>query len=154
MHWQQPTAFKINTYELPVVWETPDLVSSLYDYTMSRLPQDEVDNAEDERPQTRDRKKGAGGSTESHKSVLLLQILAAADYFTTNATLMENVPPVHADIILDPYLFNVLPQSLASIAAYVAMLAVISFFIAKLVVSWIRSLASRSANPDESKKDR
>ena len=31
-------------------------------------------------------------------SLLFLQVFAAADYFTTNKTLMQNVPPVNVDI--------------------------------------------------------
>ncbi len=31
-------------------------------------------------------------------SILFLRISSAADYFSTNETLMRNVPPVHVDI--------------------------------------------------------
>lgn len=36
--------------------------------------------------------------TRQPDSLLLLQVFAAADYFTTNKTLMQNVPPVNVDI--------------------------------------------------------
>jgi hypothetical protein len=70
-------------------------------------------------------------------SALFLQIYAAADYYTMNRTLMENVPPVFVDIILDPYIFNILPRSLVPTIAYVILLAVGSWYISKYVMEWI-----------------
>lgn len=54
---------------------------------------------------------------------------SAADFFTTNATLMQNPPQVDVDIILDPYVANIFPQSLLPTAAYILVLAVIAFFV-------------------------
>jgi hypothetical protein len=73
-------------------------------------------------------------------SILLLQIQAAADYFTMNRTLMENVPPVFVDIILDPYLFNVLPQSLAPTVVYIVLIAIGSWHLSKYISKWIQNL--------------
>jgi hypothetical protein len=78
---------------------------------------------------------------EREASVLFLQILAAADYFTTNQTLMNEVPPVLVDIILDPYIFNVLPRSLVPTVGYVVLVAVLSWFLARSISTWIRDLA-------------
>lgn len=83
------------------------------------------------------------------QSVLLLSISAAADYYTTNKTLMANVPPVLVDIILDPFIFNVFPRSLIPTAAYVAIVAIGSFFIAQFVSKWLGGLAKT----DIQKKD-
>ena len=58
-----------------------------------------------------------------------------------NRTLMENVPPVFVDIILDPYLFNVLPRSLAPTVAYIILLAIGSWYLSKYISRWIQSLA-------------
>ena len=74
--------------------------------------------------------------------MLFLRILAAADYFTTDAALMSNVPAVDVDIILDPFLLNALPRSLAGTACYIAMVAVVAFFLARRIASWIQGVAS------------
>lgn len=39
-----------------------------------------------------------GNASGQANSILLLQVLAAADFFTTNATLMSSPPPVLVDI--------------------------------------------------------
>jgi len=57
-------------------------------------------------------------------STLFLRVFAAADYFTTNKTLMEQVPPVYVDIILDPFIFNIFPRSLVPTAAYIMLIAI------------------------------
>lgn len=41
---------------------------------------------------------------------------------------MQHPPSVDVDIILDPYLANVFPQSLLPTAAYIVLLAVAAFF--------------------------
>jgi hypothetical protein len=70
-----------------------------------------------------------GISGESRVSLLFLRIFAAADYYTLDKSLMENVPPVLVDIILDPYLLNVFPKSLLPTAAYILVVAIASWFI-------------------------
>lgn len=62
---------------------------------------------------------------------------------------MENVPPVYVDIILDPYLFNVLPRSLVPTAVYIILLAIGSGFIAKYVSRWIQSLPSKDVGSEK-----
>jgi hypothetical protein len=69
----------------------------------------------------------------SQKSILLLQIFAAADYFSLNKTLMSDVPPVLVDIILDPYLLNIFPKSLVPTAGYLIVLAVGAWFISGVI---------------------
>jgi hypothetical protein len=54
---------------------------------------------------------------------------------------MEDVPPVVVDIILDPFIFNVFPQSLTYTALYLAIVALASIFIAKFVSDWIQAVA-------------
>lgn len=44
---------------------------------------------------------------------------------------MQTVPPVLVDIILDPYVLNVLPRSLVPTAAYILVVAVASWFLSK-----------------------
>lgn len=94
-------------------------------------------------------------SRHKHKdatsSALFLQIYAAADYYTMNQTLMENVPPVLIDIILDPYIFNLLPQSLVPTIAYIILLAVGSWYISQYVMTWICKIGTEELNHE--KKD-
>ncbi|ETS78929.1 hypothetical protein PFICI_08782 [Pestalotiopsis fici W106-1] len=141
----QPTEFRINTYELSTVFETPELISELSDFSWSQQPKADDDDSETPeiiKPVSKE---------ERQASVLLLQILAAADYFTTNQTLMDEVPPVLVDIILDPFIFNVLPRSLAPTVGYVVLVAVFSWFLAKRISARIRGLAASETS--QTKKD-
>jgi hypothetical protein len=79
----------------------------------------------------------------------LLQILAAADYYTTNRTLMEHVQPVFVDIILDPYLLNVLPRSLVPTGVYLVVVAISSWILAKYIAKWLHMVG----RTEEQKKD-
>ena len=88
--------------------------------------------------------KSSSSREREETSILLLRILAAADYFTTDAALMSNVPPVDVDIILDPFLLNALPRSLAGTACYIVIVAVVAFFLARRIASWIQGLAAGS----------
>lgn len=83
------------------------------------------------------------------QSVLLLRITAAADYFTTNETLMQNVPSVLVDVILDPFTFNALPKSLEKTAVYLIILAILGWYVSGHITEWLMSIASAS----EDKKD-
>lgn len=134
----------MNHYELPIVFETPELITQLSDYSSARRPVD--DGPGQRHAETR----GKPAAAERTASVLLLQILAAADYYTTNKTLMSDVPPVYVDIILDPYVFNLLPRSLLPTIGYVVVVAVLSWFLAWRIAGWVRTVA---VEPDRSKKD-
>ncbi len=91
----------------------------------------------------------SGHAPEELHSVLLVQIYAAADYYTTNQTLMEHVPPVLVDIILDPYLLNVFPRSLVPTAAYLVILAIGGWYLAKYIAKWLQMVA----RTDQQKKN-
>lgn len=54
---------------------------------------------------------------------------------------MSNIPPVYVDIILDPFILNVLPQSLIPTVGYIIVVAIVSWFIAHQVSFWIRNVA-------------
>ncbi|KAH0537035.1 hypothetical protein FGG08_006133 [Glutinoglossum americanum] len=93
----QPTQFWLYTYTIPTVFESSTLITSLASYSESRqtLPR-AVEAAE---PVL----SGAPGSSRGPRnvelsSILFLQIFAAADYFTSNVSLMQNVPPLDVDI--------------------------------------------------------
>lgn len=114
----QPTSFTITTYPLPEVFDTPELITSLATYSESRQailsPHQSVDHHRVD---------------SALDSLLFLRVFAAADYFTTNRTLMQNVPPVNVDIILDPFLLNVLPRSLLPTGVYLIVLAVLAWYL-------------------------
>jgi len=124
----QPTTFWLDTYTIAEAFETPETISSLSSYAYARhaqLSQTEINALK------ANRFKFVSGATRS--SLLFLRVQAAADYFSPNKTLMENVPPVHVDLILDPYLFNVFPQSLIPTAAYIAIVALFALPISGLI---------------------
>jgi len=71
--------------------------------------------------------------------VLFLRVRAAADFFTTNKNLMSNPPPVDVDLILDPYVFNVFPRSLAPTAVYIIVLACTGWLVSGAIWKFLRS---------------
>lgn len=78
----------------------------------------------------------------AERSVLLLRVQSAADFFTANQTLMSSPPPVDVDIILDPYIANIFPASLVSTAIYILCLALGSWLASRVIwsaLSWSRS---------------
>lgn len=141
---KQPTAFTLDTYTLSTIFSTPSLLQSLTQHTTStQQPGDERDHQEkrSNHPLT-----AANGS-----SVLLLRVLAAADYFSHHSSLMQDPPPVLVDLILDPYLYNVLPQSLVPTVGYIVVISVVSWFVARWVSNSLVSVAG-SGDSDQAKK--
>lgn len=65
-------------------------------------------------------------------------------------TLMNEVPPVYVDVILDPYVFNLLPRSLLPTIGYIIVVAILSWSMARRISSWIQSIA---AEPSRDKKE-
>ncbi|OLN92226.1 hypothetical protein CCHL11_01622 [Colletotrichum chlorophyti] len=126
---RQPTAFTLDVFELPAVWDTPELISSLAAYAFSRQPDlDSVDAPKGSRR----------ANNEYEASLLFLRVLAAADYFTDNATLMSHVEPVSVDLILDPYLLNALPRSLLPTIGYFVVVALCAWFLSRRILVWIQ----------------
>jgi hypothetical protein len=121
------------------VLETPELLSSLAAFSKARQDPDA-----EEAP--------------SAESMLLLRVQAAASYYSLNRTLMEYPPLVDADIsmwdvvcgalglltqaVLDPFLLNILPRSLAPTAAYITVVAGASWFISAFVYRYLLSIAA------------
>lgn len=58
---------------------------------------------------------------------------------------MENVPPVYVDVILDPYISNVIPQSLVPTIAYIIVLAGGSWYLSRFINRWLNILATDEA---------
>lgn len=147
----QPTAFWLDTYSMTEAFETAELITSLTTYSYARHA--ELSQADIEALQAK-RFSSTGGADQS--SLLFLRIQAAADYFSLNKTLMESVPPVHVDLILDPYLLNVFPQSLVPTAGYIAAIAVLSWFLSgwtcRQMMAYVRRNQERRAAQPADKK--
>lgn len=150
---KQPTAFTLDTYTLGETLSNPHLLSSLAKFSEALLANapakssvkaskdnDYLYRPKDRRQPNSPRVKldahgakellsGSLTSTSEIESILFLRILAAADYYTANSTLMESVQPVKADIILDPFLLNVFPRSLVPTAIYALPVAVVVYFV-------------------------
>jgi hypothetical protein len=69
---------------------------------------------------------------------------------------MENVPPVLADIILDPFLANVFPKSLVPTACYIAVVACVAIVVARWIAGQFARVVDSLDDQDtsEGKKDR
>ncbi|KAF7585102.1 hypothetical protein BBP40_012745 [Aspergillus hancockii] len=143
----QPTAFTLTTHTLLQVIEDPPLFSSISVYSQAHLASPLTNTI----PR---RSSSIHDQAPTSDSVLFLRITAAADYFSLNKKLMENVPPVAADIILDPFLWNIFPQSLVPTACYICVVgclaAVIGWWILGQLGRLIDSMSARQ-NQDEKK---
>ncbi|EGU83899.1 hypothetical protein FOXB_05613, partial [Fusarium oxysporum f. sp. conglutinans Fo5176] len=127
----QPTGFDLGVYELDTVWQTPELIQSLASYSFSR--QDQEARLIEESTQTEGREREA--------SILLLQIKASADYFTDDAALMKDPSPVHVDLILDPYLYGIVPRSLVPAAGYLVLVGAVAWFVSRSIASKLQTIA-------------
>jgi hypothetical protein len=139
----EPTSFTMDVYELEKVWETPELVQSLAKFATSRI----LDPSSDEKPFT-----AKPSSHERRSSVLLLHIQAAADYFTHDAALMQSPPPVLVDLILDPYVANVLPRSLIPTVGYLVVVGTVTWFVAQWIARQLQSIGAATDEPTTAKK--
>ncbi|KZF20591.1 hypothetical protein L228DRAFT_269893 [Xylona heveae TC161] len=135
----QPTKFWLDTYTLNAVFDTPDLISSLATFSESRQPLPE--DLEDITPRMDALSNDKPLEIQPDSSILFLQVYAAADYVSTNKSLMEHVPFVVVDIILDPFILNVFPRSLIPTAGYLVVLAVFAWFVSGFIFKFLDNLA-------------
>ncbi|KAI9901728.1 hypothetical protein N3K66_003545 [Trichothecium roseum] len=148
----QPTSFSLDVFEVDTVWQIPQLIRSLNSFSRSRLP-DTGTPIRNEEQKLHDRRTAATYSQgEDHKSILFLRVSAAADYFTDDLALMQDPPPVLVDVILDPYLYNILPHSLMLTGVYVVLVAILSFYVARWIASYLEAVADELPSPSRSKK--
>ncbi|WPH01181.1 Hypothetical protein R9X50_00401700 [Acrodontium crateriforme] len=118
----QPTELWLDVFNITHVFDTPDLIQSLAAFSEQKVPKNPVHIDTDlQRPLVTD------------ESVLFLRLNAAADFFTTNETLMRDPPSVDSELILDPFLANIFPQSLVPTAFYITILAIGSYFLSKAI---------------------
>ncbi|KIW99007.1 uncharacterized protein Z519_00670 [Cladophialophora bantiana CBS 173.52] len=144
----QPTSFWLYTHSLDYTFATPDLLASLSEYAYARRAQLGPDDT-----QALLLRKPKVGTANTGSTFLFLQVFAAADYFSLNQTLMEMVPPVAVDVILDPYIFNILPKSLASTGLYLLAVAVGAWFLSGWIVRLLASPVAKQGQGKLNKSD-
>ncbi|KAK5703166.1 hypothetical protein LTR97_004115 [Elasticomyces elasticus] len=105
----QPTNFVLDVFNTTHVFDTPDLIQDLAAYSESQQNQRSTIKPSTEQ--------------QASESILFLRVQAAADFFTSNKTLMSSPPSVDVELVLDPYLANVFPKSLLPTAIYIVILA-------------------------------
>ncbi|KAF1982171.1 hypothetical protein K402DRAFT_340910 [Aulographum hederae CBS 113979] len=129
----QPTNFWLDTYPITTVFETPELITPLAIYSHSRTGSG-CPNPD---------RTGNQGAADYNSSLLFLHIHSAADFFTTDKSLMNDPPSVSVDIILDPYILNIFPQSLVPTAIYITVVAVLGVYLSGLLWSWLVSVTGQ-----------
>ncbi len=118
----------MDVFDLQTVMSTPDLRKSVEDYVhTTRLRPGS--------PAPSGQKEG-----ENLTSLRLLRVIASADYYTDKTELMRNPPPVLVDIILDPFLYNVLPRSLLPTGLYIVAIAIATGFVARWMVAYLKTI--------------
>lgn len=85
---KEPTDFWLDTFPVAQVFETPDLISGLAQYSGTRP----------EAACPKDVSLDPSLSDTQRSSLLFLRLHSAADYFTSNKTLMREPPLVGVDI--------------------------------------------------------
>jgi len=128
------------------VFETPALLSSLSAYAYTRYAERDEQALHELHPRPSPR-PSSSSRQQVDTTFVFLQILAAADYFSLDDSLMEHVPAVMADVILDPYLFNIFPQSLVPTTAYLVLVAGFAWFFSGRISSFILALAGHDQAP-------
>jgi len=137
---QQPTNFYLITHTLSDVLSNPELFSSLQSYAPS---------------------PSFASAFEpdylSEKPTILLRIQAQADFYTPphgpHGELMRSPQPVDADVILDPYILNVLPRSLLGTVIYITGFGIVSWFVARRIARWVEGVASGDRDGKGEKKE-
>ncbi|KAL7819755.1 hypothetical protein V8C26DRAFT_427680 [Trichoderma gracile] len=136
---KEPTEFSLDIYPLTTILSSPHLLQSLSHHTTSLSPLTPNQPPQHQQNQL----------SPNETSILLLRVLAAADYFSHHQSLMKDPPPVLVDLILDPYIYNVLPQSLVPTVCYLLVVGIASWFVARWAA---KSLAAIAASDEKEKK--
>ncbi|KAK4190200.1 hypothetical protein QBC35DRAFT_490995 [Podospora australis] len=139
----QPTTFHLTPYPLETVFDSPDLITSLNAYSSTRQPSE---------PSLLPPSAALLPPNEVQKSLLFLHILAAADFYSSDSSLMKKPPPVDVDIILDPFLLNVLPKSLLPTVCYILVVALAAIFVSGKIVRLLKGLIASSLETSDEKK--
>lgn len=65
---------------------------------------------------------------------------------------MSDPPPVLVDLILDPFVYNVLPRSLIPTVGYVIAISIVTWFVARWSVTKLRAIAVPPENVADKQK--
>ncbi|TGZ83030.1 hypothetical protein EX30DRAFT_146861 [Ascodesmis nigricans] len=134
----QPTDFWMRIYTPEEIAAERGLVESVVRYV------EDLEVVEDSRDE-------ASGEEEKGRvaSRLYLRAWAKAAYFSNDVERMEKPESVDVEIILDPFLLNVFPESLLWTARYIVAVAVFAWFCS----GWVcRLLAGLVPDQDKEKK--
>ncbi|QIX02167.1 hypothetical protein AMS68_007684 [Peltaster fructicola] len=132
----QPTRFDLDIYTIANVFDEPHLIQTLNRVLQRPKPR----SAHSGKPE------GDSRPPTVYDSVLFLHIRAAADYFSSNRTLMQFPPAVDVDIVLDPYIGGIFPQSLLSTAVYLVVLAILGWAASQVVWHSLKPVAIKLHN--------
>ncbi|KAL4979409.1 hypothetical protein BDW66DRAFT_102391 [Aspergillus desertorum] len=140
----QPTAFTLSMYTIRDALEDRALFDAINSYSVAAA----TPNRQGDTP-------AVANIASKLDSVLLLRISAAADYFSLDQELMENVPPVLADIILDPFLRNVFPKSLVPTAVWTGVISCVAVVVARWIAREFASVVASAGlhEQTDAKKD-
>ncbi|OTA06617.1 hypothetical protein A9Z42_0073770 [Trichoderma parareesei] len=140
---QEPTEFSLDIYPLNTILSNPHLLRSPSQHATSL-------SLSTPNQQQSQQYQHSQKSSPNETSILLLRVLAAADYFSHHQSLMKDPPPpVLVDLILDPYIYNVLPQSLVPKVCYLVVVGIASWFVARWAA---KALTAIAGSDDKDKK--
>jgi len=134
---------KLETFELQTVHDDPDLFISL-----SRTGHQQGISLADPNSSA----NTTTTTTSSSSSRLLLRIVATADYYTDRQDLMESASPTYTEIILDPWVYGLVPATIVPIAAYVLAVAALAYPLARAICRAIESLADCGCTDQRERK--
>ena len=80
---------------------------------------------------------------------MLLRLSVAADFYTSNKTLMQNPPDVTFDLILDRFWLGILPESLIPTVMYILVISLLGIVISDKI--WLRLNYRETAAEDKIK---
>ncbi|KAI5306984.1 hypothetical protein KEM56_005903 [Ascosphaera pollenicola] len=146
---EQPTEFWLDAFTFDEVHESLALNASIENFIASEQGQKQLDG---KNADVRSKVNSENGLATS--SSLFLRLIAAADYFTLNETLMQSPEPVHVDLILDPFLANIFPRSLVPVGIYLSIVAVIAWFVSNFVWKFVSGIADSDVAVQETTKDK
>ncbi|KAG0132160.1 hypothetical protein HOY82DRAFT_558244 [Tuber indicum] len=127
----------LNIYTAPQLLDKPSLLANVTAYATRQLsfsPANEL-----------------SGPSAAPRSVLYLDIRAKAGYYTHEKRRMETPDPVEVEITVDPFVLNVLPESLLPIAVMVILTTLSAFWTSGRVYSALRDIASLKQSPYDKK---
>ncbi|RPA99547.1 hypothetical protein L873DRAFT_1683104 [Choiromyces venosus 120613-1] len=131
MPFQSPTDFTLNIYTPSQLLDKPSLLAHMTAYATRQLPFSAVNEL--------------SGPSADPRSALYLDIQAKADYYTHKKHRMETPDSVGVEIILDPFILNLLPESLLPIIITIVLITLSAFWASGRVYSTLRNMASQSA---------